>query len=508
MTSPIRLLALFLILFGIALRLSNQFGEPRLWLDELFSVAVAESPTWDVILTTLRFDTHPPLYYLQLHVWSLFGQSDFWYLLNSLGWSLLALWVMYTTVNRLYGETAGLWSTAIFAVLPLEVFFAENVRMYAFLAVQQIILWGLLEAQIRSQRADARRYVLLALVAVAITLSHGLGFLIVFFCFLQAGVREITRHGAPRLIPLALSCVPAVLSSAWPLVIGSFRKTEGIANFDLREVGIHLTLTTVGMEFPEPVLAGFVVFTLIAFICLGVSRAFAQFVWLVLLPFALLLVLSVMAKPVFIYRTMGLFLPYLAIALGLAADEILARGTLPRRLAFYAILGVMAASGANSTWHFEKDGYRAAVNAWEQSSDPDALVVLDHPVDLWALQRYLSEGARVSALEIQPPVRDGMLRLRQRLENTPLERIGFFGHADTRVIGRRTLTFVATPEQVAKREVVWVMNPQDDCNALNALLGQNETTTREAERTARFEAAERVSAQGKTFLACRIRGAR
>lgn len=481
------------VLFGVAIRLWNQFDESRLWLDELFSVAVAESPPLDVILTTLRFDTHPPLYYLQLHIWSLFNQSDFWYILNSTLWSIASILVMYRTVGAIYGQRVGLWAAAFFAILPLELFFAENVRMYAFVAVAQILLWGVLEAQLKSKWRDRRSYVAAAVLAVVITLSHGLGFLVVFFSFLQAGVRELLARRPERLLPMAVSVVPAIICSSWPLVIGSFRRTEGVPGFDIYSIGVHLTLTILGMEFPAPVIAGFIVFSVIALLCLWSPPSRTQITWMVLIPFTVLLLLSVSIKPVFIYRTMGLFLPYLAIAMALSAAHLFSRSRLVPRFAMGGVLVIMMASGVNGAIHSQKAGYRAVVDEWEHVAAEDALIITDTPVDFWALQRYLAEGMRFSALDVQPPVRDGMQELKHRLDGTPFEQVGFFGRENFRAINGRTLTFLPTPDML-NSDVAWVMNATDSCHKLVGL----------APSGMHFEAAERLGEPPHTITACRL----
>lgn len=495
-----RYVPLSLLVFGVVIRLCNQFGESRLWSDEMFSVGVAESPAIDGFLATLRFDAHPPLYYLQLHIWQLFGHSDFWFLLNSLVWSLVSIWVMYRTVKALYGEETGLWAAAIFAVLPLEIFFAENVRMYTFVAVFQILLWGQLETQLRAQAVTLRSYLLAAVIAAVITLSHGLGFFVVFVCFLQAGIREFMARGLSRMIPLALSYVPAGLCTLWPLVIGSFRQTVGATGFNLGEIGTHVTLTVLGLEFPVPALAGFIAFTVIILLCFSEPRARAQLAWLVLLPFALLLFLNLAVKPVLIYRTMGLFLPYLAIALGLSAQRIFAGSEAVPRVALATLLLIMVASGINYTVSFEKEGYRTAVNELDRTAAPNSLILAHDPSDFWALQRYLNkDGTRFSALDVQPPVRGGLQRLKERLESTPLGRYGFFGRADRREIGGRTLAPVATTELLTGRDVVWVLNPQNDCDEVNEVLKESAPDGAKL-----FAASERISAEAQTILACRL----
>src|SRR5689334_5094875 len=55
------------IILLVALGLRAAFiWKDRLWLDEVWSATFAVQSPLDVIVATLRFDPHPPFYYLQL----------------------------------------------------------------------------------------------------------------------------------------------------------------------------------------------------------------------------------------------------------------------------------------------------------------------------------------------------------------------------------------------------------------------------------------------------------
>src|SRR5262249_39817860 len=75
---------------ALALRVIS-LNHERLWTDEVFSVTYAVQPIVDLIISVLRFDTHLPVYYLQLHFWGWVSTSTFWFYINSLLWSWLAV---------------------------------------------------------------------------------------------------------------------------------------------------------------------------------------------------------------------------------------------------------------------------------------------------------------------------------------------------------------------------------------------------------------------------------
>src|SRR5437763_317182 len=62
-----------------------------LWTDEVFPATFAVQPIFELFIANLRFDAHPPLYHLQLHLWALISQSTDWLYLNSVAWSWVAV---------------------------------------------------------------------------------------------------------------------------------------------------------------------------------------------------------------------------------------------------------------------------------------------------------------------------------------------------------------------------------------------------------------------------------
>ena len=466
---PITLIAL--VVMGITLRVINLLFEASLWEDEIFSVAMAESPVTDLLLAALRFDTHPPLYYVQLHLWAALDDSDRWYILNSTLFSIIAIIALFETCRRIYGWTVGLWVAAIFALMPLQLFFAENVRMYPMLALLQIGLWYVLQQMIVEKRATMRQLFVALCLGLAVTFTHGLGFFVTFFLFLHAGLRLFKATPARDFRLLLATYVVVALAALYPLAIGAVRQTEGVSGFDLPAIGIHLTLTLLGLEFPWPTIAGLLALPLMVLLPLTKTRDRWIGIFLVVVPIGVLLAISLLAKPVFIYRTLGLFLPFLAISLALYADTAFKERIAAHRVAASVIVLLMLFGGVNYTMTFEKRGYREVVVAWEARSAEDAIIMTNGPSEFWAVLRYLGDGTgRVSALEIQPPVRDGMLRLREKLDGFGAASLGLFGKADHAVVGKRHVYPYVAQDIIAVSPEVWILNPKSE----NCVLGDAE----------------------------------
>lgn len=126
-----------LLAFGaayVALRLAH-LVRWDLWFDELFGVGLAYLD-WSGLLARAAADqTNPPLFYLLLKGWVALGGADpAWLRLLPLGIALLALWPLVRLLALLRppgaARTAAL---ALFAVSPMLVFYAVELRAYALL---------------------------------------------------------------------------------------------------------------------------------------------------------------------------------------------------------------------------------------------------------------------------------------------------------------------------------------------------------------------------------------
>lgn len=459
MTTDRRWLLMLVIIFGVALRLRNALYQPALWLDEVFSAKLAEGPLIDLLLAALRFDTHPPLYYVQLHFWSLLGSGDAWMILNSVLLDLLVILSLAHLVGRIYGARAGLWSAGVYAVLPLAVFFAQNLRMYAMFFLLVVWLWYFLERRVADGGATPGVRLATVLLGLAVTLTHGLGFFMVFFLYFQALVRIHLTGRSPRPVrTLMLDYLLVALSSLYSLGVGSFRQTEGLAALDIGGVGIHLAISLFGMETPAPRLVGYLGVLLLLVPPLFSPASRRVLGWMVLLPIAVLLLLSVMVKTVFMYRTVGLFSPFLAIGLGLFFAAAWREGQRPVQALSVLVIGLLAIAGLNSSLSFHKAGYREIARIWAAEAPEDAVLFVAGQPNLWGISRYLDGVPDYSALDVQPPVRDGLLKVKEQLENSWFDRAGFFGTNDHLVLeGGREIWPHAPNDRLAKLTAYWVL---------------------------------------------------
>ncbi len=250
------LLLLALLLLAFALRV-HDLGAFSFWTDEGLTPERSGYPVAQILRNDILIqgvvtkDTHPPLYYLILHVTrQLFGRSDFAFRYPSVLFGLLLLPLLYQLGRRLGGRDLGLLAALLAAVNPLQVYYSREARMYTLLALlvtaMSYVLWRALAAdemrdtkyEIRVQKTvplvsrisyfvssiGGRLLLYVLLAALALYTHYTVVFLIaaqgVFWVWLlwRAGRRRViliaAGLGALAAVPLVPYTLPRLLAGA------------------------------------------------------------------------------------------------------------------------------------------------------------------------------------------------------------------------------------------------------------------------------------------------------
>ncbi|RMF26414.1 MAG: hypothetical protein D6759_19705, partial [Chloroflexi bacterium] len=166
---PDQTIILLLILLLAALLRFYRLDAQSFWNDEGNSARLAERSV-TLILEGAAGDIHPPGYYLALHTWrAVWGESEF--ALRSFsalcGLSIVAL--VYALGRALFDASVGLVAAFLAAINPFQVYYSQEARMYALLALEAVAATGLLVAGLRGRRWALGGY---ALVAAAGLYTH------------------------------------------------------------------------------------------------------------------------------------------------------------------------------------------------------------------------------------------------------------------------------------------------------------------------------------------------
>jgi len=180
-----------LLLMGIIIRAMVAFAPDPLWYDEAFSVLVARLPLRQLLAATAA-DVHPPLYYMLLRAWlHVVDGLPLAMRARSLSFVLslvvLALWALVLRHERLDGVTREVaWWIAL--IVPSQVWFAAEARMYMLLTALVLALWRVLHWR----RSVARAIATAALVlGVLLTHNAGLVYVAVLVLFVQPSVASV-----------------------------------------------------------------------------------------------------------------------------------------------------------------------------------------------------------------------------------------------------------------------------------------------------------------------------
>ncbi|HKX18882.1 MAG TPA: glycosyltransferase family 39 protein [bacterium] len=120
-------------------------GTAPLWTDEAFSLWMAGHSAHAIWRWTAQLDAHPPLYYLLLHSWLVFGDRTVALRALSVAAGVLTTPVAYLLGRGIGGPRLGILTALLLALSPFNLWYAQEARMYPLLMlVAAVGMWGLL----------------------------------------------------------------------------------------------------------------------------------------------------------------------------------------------------------------------------------------------------------------------------------------------------------------------------------------------------------------------------
>ena len=132
-------LLLIIIVLAAILRITA-LGSKSLWFDESYSVNRARLTQTQIWSGEFEPD-HPPLYYSALHAWiGLAGGSEVAVRLLSTFSSTLSLAVFYLLGRQLLGKDIALVAVSLLAFSPIDIWYAQEARMYALVALTGLLI--------------------------------------------------------------------------------------------------------------------------------------------------------------------------------------------------------------------------------------------------------------------------------------------------------------------------------------------------------------------------------
>jgi len=200
---------------GAALRVFH-LGTQSLWLDELFSIAIARRDWNAVIYSTAQGDTNPPLFNLLLYGVLQFGADEIAARAVSCLFSIVTIPLFYALARQLFDARVAILATLALALNPFHILFAQEARMYsllAFLALASFLFF--LRVWKTNQPRD---WLLFALMQTLAFYTHSLAFLNLLALDLFALMQRTTLRARWRALGVAHLGV-AILFAPWVIVL-------------------------------------------------------------------------------------------------------------------------------------------------------------------------------------------------------------------------------------------------------------------------------------------------
>ena len=434
-------------------------GRTSLNHDEMWGATSSNLSVLDSILFVLRFDIHPPLYYLQLNIWAKISHSDLWLQVNSMVWLAGAALLVFSIVRSRHGAAVGVISASVVLSHPLLMDYATLVRMYTFVPFLAALGLWFADAIARdcdgSARADWYWVGLFASLA-ALTTSYALG-------GVAAGailVYLLARLGGLRIKPMDLrkflwvgAGVVAVL-----LLVAANSAIRAVAHAVAPTPSdVASTLSTLLVGVPIEGLgagSGVLLFLFTALVVAAlVTSAPARLLigCLVVMPMVAVGLASFLLKPIWLTRTFIFCIPFIAVAIGDGISRLMKLppcrdSSLFRAVSLCGVIGIvcgLALLGAARSAAPKAPNYVALADFAERNLGAGDCIAALNPFDVfWGLARY-TEGANWSGgLRVQQEPTRRWKTIVSKMSPEVARRLKFVGETD-RIVTRKG--FVLAP---------------------------------------------------------------
>ncbi|MDR7459039.1 MAG: glycosyltransferase family 39 protein [Armatimonadota bacterium] len=233
LTAPILLGCLVIV--GVLVR---AYGLSRgLWFDETYSVFIARAPLAEIPRLLRSYDTHPPFYYVLLHLWmAVAGESELVLRLPSLVAGAVAIALTFLLGRRVGGSMNGLLAALFLAASPYAVAASQEARMYALLTA--FALGSTYTLCLALEHPLRRHWILYAALQGLALYTHHFALLVVLahgaYVLLSVGSRAHARAWLASMVVAALLYLPWLPSlpaqiatvRSWPSIRPPLRPSD------------------------------------------------------------------------------------------------------------------------------------------------------------------------------------------------------------------------------------------------------------------------------------------
>ena len=404
----------FIFVAALGLR-TLRIRHESLWTDEVFAATFAVQPLLDLVVANLRFDAHLPLYHLQLHLWALISQSTHWLYMNSVAWSWAAVLALWRCARGLLAPREVMIATLLFALMPVGVEWAHNLRMYGMLGFGSILTWYFCDRFFLAEDFQKPGLIVAILMLVS-TYSHVAGLLLLGYTGIYSLFIVFQRQPDPARIwwwakmyfVTGLLALPAAVNLlVRDTGFDAPMPTQGVVVESLAYLIIGPA--TGGWLYPVALIAG--IFILIGFRADPKIRALL--LSFVATPVVFAILVSFLIQPAWATRMLFIAPPILAMAAargifetGRVVGDLV--GPLARQITISCATVLLASGlGAASSWAAENSrkpaNYNAAAEEIRENLKQGDVILVPETEAFWGVAWYLVGPNWGSPLLVQDP---------------------------------------------------------------------------------------------------------
>ncbi len=314
------------LLLLIAWLAGQSISREDLWWDEAWTAWAVEPRDLREVVSRVRDDVHPPLYFLMMNGWRrIAGDTELALRYPALFFGLMGLATTYALGKRWFGWRTGLLTLIVLGSSGFFIYYAREARMYTLMLLlagaATLLYWRWLSRLSRSETNGIRAGLAYGLLLTALVYTHYAGWLIVLTHLIH--LIFTSGKSAARLWRFALPYgMSLLLFLPWlPIVIAQLQVNP---NGSLAVPVPTNTATLIWLvHSPTADQWGLIGSLLLAGVGLGWRYRATRLlvIWLLLTP-AVLLALNAWVLPVYQIRYVIAVLPALALLSAAGIDHL------------------------------------------------------------------------------------------------------------------------------------------------------------------------------------------
>ncbi len=389
--------SIFLILILGAILRCLWIAKRGITYDDAFSLLLARQNLADIISGTAA-DTMPPLFYFLLHFWLEIFDSIWWSRILGILLNLGGILLFYFSVRELSGENAAKWATVFAVVSPLQIYHAQDIRMYSLLQFTQVAYLYCFILLLLRKKTGYPIWVFFILSGVSSLYVHNLAG---FFLLVPNFILLIQRKWCLLFKVIGSQIIMGVLFIPWIIHLpGQIEKIQ-TAFWTPRPSILEITqaiilffgsLTLKGFWLALTAVLSLVLFLLVVYFLVRLkSLCFMQksiYLPAIFLSPLLLLGISYLMRPVFVPRAFLVSSLFFYAATAVVALSVKQKWVRYSFLAMPLVIALISLPNFYLFDSFPRSPYKEALSYIDMNGDSDLLIIHDNKLSYFPCYVY------------------------------------------------------------------------------------------------------------------------